>query len=156
MLSNAYGGAPMTIGAASIAVHDKKGTIQTGSSRALTFSGRATMTIPANAVVYSDPVDFAVPPMADLAIDLYLPGTTNTPAALTMHAAALQTNYVSETGNHVGAATLPAVATIQNWFLLTGVQVVAPGVSGVIVAFGDSITDGARSTPDTNSRWPEP
>ncbi len=123
VLSNAYSAAPMTIGAGSIALHDKRGTIQTGSSRALTFSGRATITIPANAVVYSDPVELTVPPMADLAIDLYLPGTTNTPAALTMHTAALQTTYISETGNHVGAATLPAVATIQNWFLLTGVQV---------------------------------
>jgi lysophospholipase L1-like esterase len=155
VLSNAYGSAPMTIGAGSVALHDKKGTIQAGSSRALTFSGRATITIPANAVVYSDPVDLRVPPMADLAIDLYLPGTTNTPAPLTMHAGALQTSYISETGNHAGAATLPTVATIQNWFLLAGVQVVAPDAVGVIVAFGDSITDGARSTPDTNSRWPD-
>jgi lysophospholipase L1-like esterase len=155
VLSNAYGSAPITIGAGSIALHDKKGTIQAGSGRPLTFSGRPTMTIPANAVVYSDPVDLTVPPMADLAIDLYLPGTTNTLAPLTMHAGALQTNYISETGNHVGVATLPTVATIQNWFLLTGVQVVAPDAAGVIVAFGDSITDGARSTPDTNSRWPD-
>lgn len=155
VLSNAYSAAPMTIGAGSIALHDKKGTIQTGSSRALTFSGRATITIPANAVVYSDPVELTVPPMADLAIDLYLPGATNTQAALTMHTAALQTTYISETGNHVGAATLPAVATIQNWFLLTGVQVVSPDATGVIVAFGDSITDGTRSTPETNNRWPD-
>jgi lysophospholipase L1-like esterase len=27
--------------------------------------------------------------------------------------------------------------------------------AGGIVAFGDSITDGARSTPDTNNRWPD-
>ena len=155
VLSNAYGTAPMTIGAGSIALHDKKGTIQTGSSRALNFSGRATITIPASAVVYSDPVDFPVPPMADLAIDLYLPGTTNTSAPLTMHVGALQTTYISETGNHVGAATLPTVATIQNWFLLTSVQVVAPDAAGAIVAFGDSITDGSRSTPDTNNRWPD-
>ncbi|MGD0907832.1 MAG: SGNH/GDSL hydrolase family protein, partial [Candidatus Acidiferrales bacterium] len=26
---------------------------------------------------------------------------------------------------------------------------------GAIVTFGDSITEGARSTPDTNSRWPD-
>jgi lysophospholipase L1-like esterase len=155
VLSNAYSGAPMTIGAGSIALHDKKGTIQTGSNRGLTFSGRSTITIPANAVVYSDPVELTVPPMADLAIDLYLPGTTNTPAAVTMHAAALQTTYISETGNHVGTATLPTVATIQNWFVLTGVQVVSPDATGVIVAFGDSITDGARSTPETNNRWPD-
>ena len=26
---------------------------------------------------------------------------------------------------------------------------------GAVVAFGDSITDGTRSTPNTNSRWPD-
>jgi lysophospholipase L1-like esterase len=31
----------------------------------------------------------------------------------------------------------------------------APASVGSIVTFGDSITDGARSTPDTNSRWPD-
>jgi lysophospholipase L1-like esterase len=39
--------------------------------------------------------------------------------------------------------------------LLTGVQVVSPDAAGVIVAFGDSITDGTRSTPETNNRWPD-
>jgi lysophospholipase L1-like esterase len=31
---------------------------------------------------------------------------------------------------------------------------VAPAGASLIVAFGDSITDGARSTPDTNHSWP--
>ena len=50
---------------------------------------------------------------------------------------------------------LPTVATVRNWFLLSRVEVDAPDAAGVIVAFGDSITDGAASTPDTNSRWPD-
>jgi lysophospholipase L1-like esterase len=33
--------------------------------------------------------------------------------------------------------------------------VVSPDAAGAIVAFGDSITDGSRSTPDTNNRWPD-
>ena len=101
------------------------------------------MTIPANAVVYSDPVTLTVPPMSDLAIDLYLPGTTNTPATLTMHVAALQTNYISETGNYAGKTTMPEVGTTRSWFLFSRVDVVAPDATGAIVAFGDSITDGA-------------
>jgi lysophospholipase L1-like esterase len=39
--------------------------------------------------------------------------------------------------------------------LLSRVEVVAPDASGAIVAFGDSITDGFGSTPDTNNRWPD-
>src|SRR5207253_1588027 len=92
VLSNAYGTAPVTVGAAHIALRDTQGAIQTASGRPLTFSGQPTMTIPANAVIYSDPVNITVAPMADLAIDLYLPGSTNTPATITMHGGALQTS----------------------------------------------------------------
>jgi hypothetical protein len=77
LISNVYGTAPVTIGAGHIALRDKEGAIQISSGGALTFSGRPTMTIPAGAVVYSDPVNLTVPQMAYLAIDLYLPGSTN-------------------------------------------------------------------------------
>jgi len=155
VLTNAYGTAPVTIGGAQIALRDKQGSIQPSSSRPLTFSGQPTMTVPANAVIYSDPVNVTVPPMSDLAIDLYLPGSTNAPATLTMHGGALQTSYISETGNYVGKTTMAEVGTTQSWFLLSRVDVVAPDAAGAIVAFGDSITDGARSTADTNNRWPD-
>jgi hypothetical protein len=42
---------------------------------------------------------------------------------------------------------LPNAAKIQNWFLLSRVEVVASNAAGAIVAFGDSIADGTRSTP---------
>lgn len=155
VLSNAYGTAPLTIGAAHISLRDKDSAIQTASDRPLTFSGQSTIAIPAGAVLYSDPVNLAVPDLADLAIDLYLPGNTDTPAPLTMHAAAFQTNYVSGTGNFAGAAKLPAVATVQNWFLIYRVEVQTPQSVVGLVTFGDSITDGTRSTPDTNNRWPD-
>lgn len=155
VISNIYGNAPITIGAAHIALRDKDSSVQTASGRPLTFSGRPTVTIPANAVIYSDPVNLTVPPTADLAIDLYLPGNTNTPVPLTMHNNAFQTNYVSETGNHVGSARLPTVATMQNWFMVYRVEVPASESAGGLVVFGDSITDGTRSTPDTNNRWPD-
>ncbi len=155
VLSNAFGTAPLTIGAAFIALRDKDAAIQATHGRPLTFSGRSTITIPANAIVYSDPVTLTVPPLADLAIDVYLPGTTNTPALLPMHTSAFQTSYISETGNHAGAAMLPIVASTRSWFLLSRIEVDAPDVAAVIVAFGDSITDGAASTADMNSRWPD-
>ena len=155
VFTNAYGTAPITIGAAQIALRDKDAAIQPASSRPLTFSGMPTITIPAGAIMYSDPVNLTVPQMADLALDLYLPGNTNNPSPLTIHGGAFQTNYISETGNHVGKATLPNPGRIQNWFLLSRVDVVAPDAVGTIVAFGDSITDGTRSTPDTNNRWPD-
>ena len=154
VLNNAFGTAPLTVGAAHVALRDKNSAIVTTSDRVLTFSGQPTIAIPAGAVLFSDPVSLALPPMADVAIDLYLPGNTNAPSPLTMHNAALQTSYVSETGNHAGTTALPVVAITQNWFVLSRVEVTAPASVSAIVAFGASLTDGARSTPDTNNRWP--
>lgn len=34
-------------------------------------------------------------------------------------------------------------------------EVLAPDATPVVVAFGDSITDGTRSLPDSNNRWPD-
>jgi lysophospholipase L1-like esterase len=154
VLSNAFGITPVTVGAAHIALRDKEATIVAASGRRLTFSGRPTMAIPAGAVLFSDPVELASPAMADLAIDVYLPGNTNTPSPLTYFASALQTSYVSETGNHAGASPFPVVATTPSSFLLARVEVMAPQAVGAIVAYGDSITAGSRSTVDTNNRYP--
>jgi lysophospholipase L1-like esterase len=156
VLGNEFGTAPLTIGAASIALRDKDAKIAANSSRALLFGGRPSVTIPAGASMLSDPVDENVPPMGDLAIDLYLPDEM-TPLAspLTVHAGASQTNYVSSTGNFAGSMDLPVLTTTPSWYLIERVEVDAPAETGAIVTFGDSITDGARSTPNTNNRWPD-
>ena len=50
---------------------------------------------------------------------------------------------------------MPVETTAQTWVFLTGIDVAVAGQTGVVVALGDSITDGAISTPDTNQRWPD-
>jgi lysophospholipase L1-like esterase len=155
VLSNTFGTAPLPIGAAHVALRGKSAAIVPMSDRALTFSGAGSTIIPPGAVMISDPVDLSVPPLADLAVDIYLPGDTAAGTSpLTMHNVGLQTNYVSPAGNHAGAAEMPVTTTTLSWFFLARVEVVAPPQTGALVAFGDSITDGTRSTPDTNSRWP--
>ncbi len=49
--------------------------------------------------------------------------------------------------------TLLALTT--SWYLLKNVEVNSNNKSAVVITFGDSITDGAQSTPDTNRRWPD-
>jgi lysophospholipase L1-like esterase len=156
VLSNVFGTAPFSIGAANVAVRDKDSAIVGASSRPLTFSGQKSMTIPAGAAITSDPVSLAVAPLSDLAIDLYLPGNTETGTSpLTTHTGANQTSYVSPTGNHTGTAQIPVQTTTRSWFFLARVEVMAPASVGAIAAIGDSITDGARSSADTNNRWPD-
>ena len=155
VFSNTFGTAPLAVGGATIARRDREAGIVAGSTRTLTFDGRPAISIPAGAFVLSDPADLTVSAVSDLAVDLYLPGdTASGTSPLTMHRVGLQTNYVSPTGNHVGAEDLPVMTTTQSWFFLARVEVMAPDSVGAVVTFGDSITDGTRSTPDTNNRWP--
>jgi lysophospholipase L1-like esterase len=156
VLSNAFGTVPLEIGAAHVALRDKDAAIQTKSDRPLTFGGKPATFVAAGAVAVSDPVSLTVPAVADLAIDLYLPGdTAASTSPLTTHQGASQVNYISAEGNHAGEADFPGAATTQQWFFLARVEVAAPEQAGAVVAFGDSITDGARSTPNTNNRWPD-
>jgi lysophospholipase L1-like esterase len=144
----------LTIGAAGIGLRDRETAIVSGSSRALMFSGQPSITIPAGAIVFSDAVNLTVAPLADVAVDLYLPGSTDVASPLTMHNGALQTSYVSGPGNHAGKTEFPSASTTQSSFVLSRLEVMAPAAVGAVVTFGDSITDGSRSTPDTNNRWP--
>ncbi len=130
VLSNAFGTAPLTIGAAHVALRDSGAAIVAASGRAVTFSGQPTIAIPAGAMLLSDPVALTFPAAADIAVDLYLPVNTNAPSPVTMHNGALQTSYVTETGNHAGKPTLPVVATTQSWFGLARIEVMAPGGIG--------------------------
>ncbi len=149
-LSNEMGSAPLRIGAAHIGVRASGAVVAAYSDRVLTFGGARTITIPAGARVASDGVDLAVPALADLTVSLFLPGTSG---ATTIHESAFQTGYVSTPGDFTGSPSLPIKSTIGSWPFLTGVDLdlAAP----VVVAFGDSITDGLKSTVNANRRWPD-
>lgn len=150
-LSNAFGKDAVEIGAAHLAVRSKDSRIAQGSDRTLTFSGNLTFTIPANAEALSDPVKLEVPAAGDLAISLFLPKAT---AGGGIHYSASQTSYVGP-GDLTSAASFATSTPLRSWVFLAGVDVRAPEAAWALVAFGDSITDGARSTNDANHRWPD-
>ena len=156
VLSNAFGTAPIDIGAAHVALRDRDAMVTPSSVKPLTFGGNTSGTILPGATMVSDAVDLSVPAVSDLVVDLYLPGELGTgPSPVTTHNGASQTNYLSAIGNHSGQAAMTVERTTGAWFLLARVEVAAASGAGAIVAFGDSITDGARSTADMNSRWPD-
>jgi lysophospholipase L1-like esterase len=146
------GASALVIGAAHIALRAADAAIVPGSDRTLTFGGQPSITIPPGALVLSDPVDLDVPALGDLAVSILVPGITG-PA--TWHFQALQTSYISPLGDFTASAVMPVDSTRQAWFWLAGVEVMASKQTGAIVTFGDSVTDGTRSTPDTNNRWPD-
>ena len=156
VLSNAFGTAPIDIGAGNVALRDKESSLVTSSVKPLTVAGASKFTVLAGATLVTDPVDLAVPPVSDLVIDLYVPNDLGiSPSPVTTHNGASQTNFVSETGNHSGVTNLPVNGRSGAWFMIARVEVLAPAGTAAVVTFGDSITDGARSTADTNNRWPD-
>lgn len=150
--SNAYGTEALRIGAARVGLRSTGASIISGSDRVLTFNGAESMTIPVGAVAISDPVRLNVPDRAQVSVSIHLPGST---VAGTEHLLGLQTTYISPEGDFTGADTLPTAATTQSWYFLAGVDVRRSTPARAVVALGDSITDGVRSTPDANMRWPD-
>lgn len=151
-VSNAFGTAPLKIGAASVALSAGAGSPRLKApARALTFGGKREVIIPAGAEYLSDPVDLAAPARADLAVTLHLP---QAPERQTSHPGSRTTSYLLK-GEHVAEADLPGAKAVDHWYQLSGVEADVRAGSGVIVTLGDSITDGRGSTTNGNDRWPD-
>ncbi len=150
-LTNAFGGAPLRIGAAAIARDGSGPNTVAGTSRALLFAGRRSVVIPPGAEETSDPVALAIRPATRLAVSIFLPRATG-PA--TEHADAQQVNFVAAGAHTAGAAHAFKVRT-RSWYFLAGVDVLGSRHTlGSVVALGDSITDGVGSPLGKNERWP--
>ncbi len=150
-LANTFGTDRLKIGSAHIALRDHDSAIVPASDRKLTFSGLDSATIPPGASMISDPVDLSVPAVGNLVVSVYIPGDSGPP---TQHATGLHTTYISSDGDFTGQPDFTPARTSNSWYFLSGVEVLAPADAGVIVAFGDSITDGATSTNDADAAWP--
>lgn len=151
VVSNEYGTRPLMIGAAHVALAGDGPAIVAGSDRALTFGGRSSVRIPPGAPAVSDPVDLDVAALGSVSVSLYLPEPT--PSA-TFHWDARQTGYIVA-GDQAAAGTIKADATLTARIFLGAILVEAAPDTRTVVAFGDSITDGAMATIDADRRWPD-
>ncbi|RJU09542.1 esterase [Xanthomonas campestris] len=150
-LSNELSASPLTIGSASIAVAKDASTVEPASLRQLTFGGQSSVSIPAGAPILSDPVDLQVAPGAQVGISLFFPGrvTSNT-----LHSLALKRAVVSTPGDHTRETSIAPAATSTSSIAISAVLVPQARAQRLLVAFGDSITDGAGSTTDADRSWP--
>lgn len=151
-LSNDFGDTPLSIGAASVGLRATGASLVAGTAHPLTFGGHTSVTIPPHATITSDPIPMTLPPQSDLAVTFYLPALT---VPTTSHPQAA-TGYVSGAGDFTADVDGTSFGTtVRQWFFLDAVDVRAPLDRSSIVAFGDSIIDGAGSTYDANTRWPD-
>ncbi|MFJ3231964.1 SGNH/GDSL hydrolase family protein [Streptomyces sp. NPDC086787] len=153
-VSNRLGTSPLTLGAVTVALRRAGGPDAVpGSMRVAAFAGQRAVVVPTGGDVLTDPVPLLVPDGADLLVTVHTPDDSG-PA--TYHRSALQTSYVAADGalwaeDESGAGY---VTTTSQWYYVTGVDVFG-GSAGSVVAFGDSLTDGAGSSADANRRWPD-
>ncbi len=150
-LSNLFGTEPLHMSSVHIArpLSVSSGQIEAATDRPVTFSGRADVTIPADAEYLSDPVTLPVAAFTDIAISVHL---DTVPAQQTSHIASHQNSFVAH-GEQTALADLTDAKKMDHWFFLSGVDVAASPGSVALVALGDSITDGTGSTTNGNDRW---
>jgi lysophospholipase L1-like esterase len=155
--SNAYGTSPVEINSAHLARaadagSGGKGNINPATDAALTFHGAPSVTIPPGETIFSDPIDFNLPPLTNLAVSIYFGDMSAT--SINGHPGSRTTSFIQDS-NAVSAADMPAASTTAHWYIITGVEVLADTASKALVILGDSITDGRGSTTDGNNRWPD-
>ena len=150
-LSNAFGKTALTIASVHVAKAAANGAIQPASDTPLTFDEQSSVTIPSGALVYSDPVNFDLASLSDLAVTIYV---KNPPDGITAHNGSRTTSYFTS-GEAVSATILPSVQSVDHWYFLNGVDVESGEASAAVAVLGDSITDGRNSTTNGNGRWPD-
>ena len=153
-ISNVYGTGPLVVESMSVAraVSGVSAALQPGSSRPVLFGGRTSVTVPPGGQSTSDAVSFDVAANQPLAVSMFM---GNEQKLMAWHRIAGQVNYISTPGDRTDDASAAAFGTrFTQYAWLTNVAVENASARAV-VAIGDSITDGLRSTLNANRRWPD-
>lgn len=162
-LSNALGTQPVTFSDVYVGLQLGSAELVRGTNKAVTFSGNQAVTVQPGDSVWSDSVTLPFVNANNhdlldgrkLAVSFHIPEASG---PMTWHAKALQTSYVTLPGSgvqtHDERETNFPYST-ASWFFLDAVDMRAPADTKVIVAFGDSISDGTFSTMNGDDRWPD-
>ncbi|MFJ5552873.1 SGNH/GDSL hydrolase family protein [Streptomyces sp. NPDC093225] len=156
-LSNLFGVGPLRITSATVGLAAGPGTpaAEPGSLARLSFGGAPDVTIPPGDEVTSDAIGLRLPADADVLVSTYAPAAAEPGGPVTQHPGARQTSYAGEgdgTDDETGRTFTEKTGV---WRHLVAVDVRTDRAVGTVVAFGDSITDGAESSTDGNRRWPD-
>jgi lysophospholipase L1-like esterase len=162
-LSNAFGTKPVTFDGVYIGLQLDSSAVAHGTNRPVTFGGAASVTIEAGASAWSDAVELPFVEGArpidlqarKLAVSFHVAGDSG---PITWHAKGLTTSYVTlpdagAQGANEDEAAFPYGTT--SWYFLDALDMKVPAKTQLIVALGDSITDGTASTLNGDDRWPD-
>jgi lysophospholipase L1-like esterase len=150
-LSNECSSAPVFVGGVSVGIARSPADVVSGSLRRVTFGKKDSILIPPGAPALSDPIDLPVTYGNEIAISLYFPKPVT---SVTGHSLALRRAVISTHGDHTQDIAIEGENKSTGSVFLSEVLVPAQVKRHVIVAFGDSIVDGDKSTPEADHNWP--
>ncbi|WP_156469146.1 SGNH/GDSL hydrolase family protein [Cephaloticoccus primus] len=150
-LSNLYGESELVIAAASLALLPEghtKATEPKAQHTPLTFGGQSEFTIPAGQNAVSDPIDFPVSALSDVAITLHIKKAPERYSGHGSAPAVSRSFYRSTQAPHSAQ-----YERVRRWFFIHALDVTTTAPrQGAIVLLGDSITDGGGG-PASHLRW---
>jgi lysophospholipase L1-like esterase len=150
-LSNAFGSEALHFTSVHVAraLAPSSSAIDVASDRGLTFAGAVDVTVPPGAEFVSDPLEFTVAPLSDVAVTFHL---AVPPMIETGHPGSRATSYYVH-GNSVSAAKLTEPKPVEHWYQISEIDVQTATGAAAVVVLGDSITDGHGATTNGNDRW---
>lgn len=149
--SNEFGEKAIQFGGVSVALAARDGAIVPGSSHIVTFAGNNGVRIPANSPIVSDMIYWSLPSLTKLAVTVYFPNKTTPPA----HTLFTLSSYASSTGNFLDAEIMPGTSRARTGNFISEIDILPIAARHVVVAFGDSLTEGAFGSIDAFSSWPD-
>ena len=147
-ISNEEGETALSLTAASVGLAADGFNAVAGSIRPLTFGGRRNVVIPAGAPMLSDPVDLPVSRQTVLVVSTKF----REPFQLKPFGSTLMS---VAPGDQTGNERFEQAQYLPGRPPASGAVVLSAKPQRVVIALGDSITDGARSQPEESRGWPE-
>nr|BDT32896.1 SGNH/GDSL hydrolase family protein [Myxococcus sp. MH1] len=151
VLSNQYGTQPLQVASVRVGLRTQGVSIDPSTDRQVRFAGTASVSIPPGRTATSEPVELAIDGLRDVAVSLYF---LERSGAVSWHLEGTRSTYVSGRGDHAGSASFVPALTTRSLYFLTALHVDAVADASLVVAFGDSITDGVGTTADQERTWP--
>jgi lysophospholipase L1-like esterase len=149
--SNEFSTGFVTLNEVHMALSAGRDTIDPVTDAVLLFNGQTSVTIEPGSAITSDPLQFALPPRADVAITMYFGSTS---VDVTGHPGSRTTSYLL-TGNEVSRENFYGAVTTDHWYMINTIEVLAPDSAHAVAVLGNSITDGRGSGTNKQNRWPD-
>lgn len=148
-ISNLFGSQPLEIAEVRVARELSRFVTAPGTDQSVLFAGQPSVTIPPASEATSDGVLLEVNQGDRLLVSIYC-SKPSQPA--TWHPYSITTNAIAK-GNQAASQSLTSPTEVTSGYWLAGVDVESTTQQKVIVAFGDSITDGSSSSIDGQKRY---